>query len=101
MFQLATWIFKTTVFAIVVLILGHYVKLNGQSVSDQVRTQLSFAERILSGGSHKFRELSAGVNRDARDGAGQSRRPQTSQSAEKIPPSERQRLRALLQELSR
>jgi hypothetical protein len=45
MFKLIGWILKATFFTAVVLVAAHYVTWNGKTVSDQVGSTLSSAEK--------------------------------------------------------
>ncbi len=45
MFKLIGWILKASVFALVILVASHLIKWNGRTVSDQVRSTLSSAEK--------------------------------------------------------
>lgn len=46
MFRLIGWIFKTVLFAAFILVVGQIIQWNGKSVSDQIKTGLSHAERV-------------------------------------------------------
>jgi hypothetical protein len=110
------WMIKLTLFSILVLVLGNYVHWNGKSVSDQVKTQLAHAERSQFAGS--IRRWTGNVTRDAKRGAhlqkaavlgGEENRKRSEgrtsmrseeRPQEKIQASERQKLRALIQELN-
>jgi len=39
------WVFKASLFAVVILVASHFVRWNGKTVSDQVRSTLSSAEK--------------------------------------------------------
>ncbi len=45
MFKLIGWIIKTALFAALILVVGQIIQWNGKSVSDQIKTGLSHAER--------------------------------------------------------
>lgn len=116
------WLAKITLFSILVLFLGNWVHWNGKTVSDQVKTQISHAER--SDFANSIRRWTGNVTQDVRKTARKSvhhkneaprsveeSSPETSvgetertsaevKPMEKIPSSERQKLRALIQELN-
>lgn len=83
------WMLKLAVFSLVVLILGNYVRWpsSGRTISDEVRTHLSHAERSAVAG--QVREWAGKVTEDARKGI-----------QEEISPSERQKLNTLIRELN-
>jgi hypothetical protein len=39
------WLVKASAFAVIVLIIGNYLRIGNKTVSDQVKTQLSHAEQ--------------------------------------------------------
>jgi hypothetical protein len=98
---------KISLFAIVVLVLGHYVRWNGRTVSDQVKSQLSHAER--TDWAEKVREVSDRITTPKSSAErAPNRAPKASVSNadeskldEEIASSERQKLKALIQELNR
>jgi hypothetical protein len=111
------WLIKITLFSILILVLGNWIHWNGRTVSDQVKTQISHAER--SGLASSIRRWTNNVAQDVRsEGHEEARktirhksenRPKEMEPAEasddvkpmeKIPSSERQKLRALIQELN-
>jgi hypothetical protein len=132
------WLVKITLFSILILVLGNWIQWNGKSVSDQVTTQISHAERsnianslrrwtgnvaqdMRSGATHKgarhkhevrSKEVSYQETEEVADASTESSQsasdtttssPTSSKEAkpmEKIRSSERQKLRALIQELN-
>jgi hypothetical protein len=121
------WLVKITLFSILILVLGNWIQWNGKSVSDQVKTQISHAERsniatsirrwtgnvtqdmrngaTRKGAHHKVETRAKEVSYQETEDAGTS--TESSQLAsgeakpmEKIQSSERQKLRALMQELN-
>jgi len=46
MFRLIGWVIKTALFAALILVVGQIIQWNGKSVSDQIKTGLSHAERV-------------------------------------------------------
>lgn len=112
------WLIKVTLFSIVILVLGNWIHWNGKTVSDQVKTQISHAER--SDIATSLRRWTGNVTQDVRtqsrktahrkepspeaslEGSGDATgRPSDEvKPMEKIPSSERQKLRALIQELN-
>lgn len=104
MFKLLGIIIKSGIFALIVLVLAHVVKVGDQTISDQVKTKLSHAERSEIAG--KVRSWAGKVSDDARQGfktqmkhTGQAPRAAAA-PAENISSSERQKLKDLLQELN-
>lgn len=110
MLSLIKWVIKSAIFAAIVLIAANLVKWDGKTISDQVKTQLSHAERADL--TSKVKIWAGSVTSDARRGA--SRRPGSPAIAptvsegrtsaapprEQVDDSERQKLRALIRELN-
>jgi hypothetical protein len=117
------WVIKSAIFAVVVLILGNYLRVGGKTVSDQVRTQMSHAESAsssLGGAVTHVRGWADKLTGDAKKGAVRAPRsvggpvsqaPVVSRTAmnekedgtpssEEIPSSERQKLKALIRDLN-
>ncbi len=109
------WLIKITLFSLLILFLGNWIHWNGKTVSDQVKTQIAHAER--SDIATSIRKWTGNVTHDVRHQARKPARhasPETSDDTasyksgepaevtpmEKIPSSERQKLRALIQELN-
>ena len=109
------WLIKLTLFSILILVLGNSIHWNGKSVSDQVKTQIAHAKRSEFAGS--VRRWTGNVTQDAKRGArlqkaavmsgekqkrSEEKISERSQERpqEKIQSSERQKLRALIQELN-
>lgn len=103
MFKLLGWMVKVTLFAAAVLILGNIVRIKGRTLSDQVRTEMAHAEK--SEIATRARKLAGQITEDAREGysgrikAGAA--PAKERDAEEFFSSERQKLKALIQELNR
>lgn len=96
------WCIKVTLFAGVILVLGNWIKWGNKTVSDQVKTQISHAERSdIAGALKKWTNT---VTDEAKNGAAKSslfeKRRSEVRPQERIPSSERQKLRALIQELN-
>ncbi len=125
MFKAIGWVIKLTFFAALVLVLGNWLEFGGKTVSDQVRTHLSHAER--SDVASRVKKWATNLTDEAREGAKkrplknhapaagntgaqtQSMAPAASSDqpnataeahVEKLPSTERQKLRALIQELN-
>jgi hypothetical protein len=108
------WLIKLTLFSVLILVLGNWIQWKGKSVSDQVKTQISHAER--SDFANSIRRWTGDVAQDARKGARRksvrsvsveeetevtSEEPHpAAKPMESIHSSERQKLRALIQELN-
>ncbi|MGZ3699951.1 MAG: hypothetical protein ACXVCH_17800 [Bdellovibrionota bacterium] len=88
------WAVKVAVFAAVVLVLGNRIRIGSKTVSDQVRTGLAHAERSEIAGD--MRDWATKLTQDARRGL----QKKSLAPREEIPSSERQKLRALIQELN-
>jgi hypothetical protein len=71
MLKLLGWILKATLFAALVLVASHLITWNGKSVSDQVRSGLSSAERAVPAGQtlKTVKRKSRALVEDARDAA--------------------------------
>lgn len=83
MLNVIGWTIKVTVFAVVVIVASHVVRWKGETISDQVRAQLSHAETRIA-----LPNAIAPVLK-------------TEAPRHEIPRSERQKLRALIGELNR
>jgi hypothetical protein len=111
------WLFKTALFAALVLILGNSVNWHGRTISDQVKLQLSHAERSDLAGKLKdwtadtkpYRDsLKRETTREAKRLIHLRPRPSVASNesspggepSEQLPSSERQKLRALIRELN-
>lgn len=117
MFKMIGWMIKTSLFALAILVLGSMIRWNGETLSDQVKTGIAHAEP--SRVAEKIKRWASGLVDDARDTARRAvgsqnpsrreryRRPQAEAieaAAEEdgdISPTERQKLRALIEELNR
>lgn len=98
-------IIKVGFFSAAVLILGHYIRWGGETVSDQVKIRVSHAENSATAGKIRgwTRELIDDAHQAAQnlEKSGARRIPGSPpSSAEKIAPTERQKLRALIRELN-
>lgn len=101
MLKLMGWMMKCTILSIVVLVLGNWVQWDGKTVSDQIKTQLSHAEKSEWAGD--VRHWASQVTQDARVGI-QKKSSYVTRSThsndEEITASERQKLRSLIRELN-
>ncbi len=96
MLRLIGWAIKLGLFAAIVLVLGHVVTWKGQTISDQVKTQISHAERMdLVGQVKHWTNKTLGEERGAHGAPSNGK-----QKDEQILSSERQKLKALIQELN-
>lgn len=127
MLRAISWLVKASVFALIVLIVGNTFKVGNKTINDQVKTQLSHAERAEVVGEVKDwarqitsdqkagieKKISAernallGASRNALANATKAEpaqaRPKIAPritANEEIPSSERQKLRALMRELN-
>jgi hypothetical protein len=101
MLRVMGYLFKLTLFSILILVLGNVLRWDGKTISDQVRLQMSHAER--SGLFGTVRNWADRVTYDTRKGFQQKTGHSLSESSESedISPSERQKLKALIRELNR
>jgi hypothetical protein len=112
MIRALVWLLKVSLFSIVILILGNWLKIGNRTISDQVKTELAQAER--SEIASKLRSWASQVTTDSKMGSqikarieqytGSSAGPNGGSpdhsSVERISQSERQKLKSLLQELN-
>jgi hypothetical protein len=101
MFKLFGWILKAALFSGVVLIAAHYITWDGKTVSDQVGSSLSSAEK--SAPLKTIRKKSRALIRSAKETASHvgvsaaKRAEETSGKLdEKIPADDREKLQALI-----
>jgi hypothetical protein len=118
MLNVAWKVVKLTLFALLVLTLGSLIHIRGRTVSDQIRTGLSQAERSVSLPSMpelswpkqlpklpNLSETAESLQKKIRASEENLRKPQSDQTnaseQTEIAPSERQKLRALIRDLNR
>ena len=121
MFKLMGFFVKITLFSSMILVLGQLIHWNGKTVSDQVRTHLSQAQR--SSAVKRARGVAVDLADDVAIGAAKARTAaqeaansithssalangptspvSDENSGQEIAPTERQKLRSLIQELNR
>ena len=104
MLKAVGFIIKLFLFSIFVLAVGNWLRWDGKTISDQVKSQLSHAED--SGVADEIRGWTRKITDDARAGFDKkqmkvSRSEAAAPSSEQIPSSERQKLKALIKELNR
>lgn len=97
MFKLIGTLLKVTLFAIVILVLANVFEWRGKTISDQVKTQLSHAERLPV--THQVKRWAGGLVKDSNTGA-QNRARQKDTDLDQITASERQKLKSLIEELN-
>jgi hypothetical protein len=93
------WFIKAGFFAIVILIASHFITWNGRTVSDQVRSTLSSAERVMPGTStmKSVKKKSRSLVEDAKEAAGKIGIGETGKIRdEAIPSEDREELQALI-----
>lgn len=107
MFKPFFFVLKLTFFTAFILIFSHIVEWNGKTVSDQVRSQMSSAQRTTDWiGDMKDKALKwmGGIGSDSalEDKKPRSKPVQKSSfsRSNEFTPTERQKLRALIQELN-
>lgn len=92
---------KTILFAIIILVLGNWLKWDGKTLSEQVKEQMThpnyvnYFKRFQQKSSDLFNDL----HHTAPHNTHETRTPARS-AYEEISPSEKQKLRALIQELN-
>lgn len=100
MFSLFSSIIKISLFTVVILLLGNSIHIGGRTVSDQIRIGLSQVERGPIG--DKVKAWSAVLTSDMKKGAAKiSTAPGSHvQHQEKLEPSERLKLKKLIEDLN-
>ena len=110
MFRLIGSLLKLCVLSVVILVIGNWVRWDGKTVSDQIKTHLSHAER--AGVTVKVKNWAADMIQDAHEGAVSAKKAVSRVSStkksetkdtyeiEEIPTSERQKLHALMGDLN-
>jgi len=128
MFKLMGFLMKTALFALLILIMGQIIRWNGRTVSDQVKSHLAQAKRstavqdavrgAVKGATRTARSVAGDLADDVTIGAAKARAvaneaaqsvtaeiPKVDEEAKdlgrEIAPTERQKLRTLIQELNR
>lgn len=101
------WVVKVAVFSIIVLALGNWIHWRGRTISDQVKTNISHAEQLTGEMTENAKTWVVEKKRqaenalvDAKESAQDSIKEKTQDAPERIAPSERQKLRALIRELN-
>ncbi|MDR3608558.1 MAG: hypothetical protein P4M08_14435 [Oligoflexia bacterium] len=122
MLKLIGWLIKASLFAAVVLVLGNLIHWRGQTVSDQVKTQLTRAEKSPTARkiAKEAKDVTLGYTNDINTktksvwprsaveryhaSSGSPERAEAARkqdpSPERIAPSERQKLRSLIHDLN-
>lgn len=89
------WFLKASLFAVVVLVASHFVKWNGKTVSDQVRSTLSSAEK--SPAVKSVTKKSKALLNEAKDAAGDVIETSEAPTSEtEIPAADKVELQALI-----
>lgn len=96
MLKILGWILKASLFSLLVLVAAHYITWDGKTVSDQVASTLSSAER--SSPIKKIHRGSEGLIRNMKKATRRIGIEHSSSSLEKeaIPANDRARLQALI-----
>ena len=93
---------KILFFSIIVLVIGNWIHWNGRTVSDQIKVQMSNAER--SDVFHRFQSWSKTLADDAKKRIHPQNKSNLKSSdslnIDEIPPTEREKLRALIRDLN-
>jgi len=106
MLRLIGWTLKVTAFAVLVLVLANWIRWDGKTISDQVRTQMSHAEDLsiletIKGWAEKLTlDARKGSTRKRSSGTSAAMKGSREEAGNDIPSSERQKLRALIRELN-
>jgi hypothetical protein len=114
MLKLVSMLIKLALFSVLILVLGHYIHMDGRTVSDHVKSHLSQAEGSTI--ARQLRTWAGSLAEDARSGHSRisgvaqglenkvgmkvEDNIRTSSAAAERAPSERQKLRALIRELN-
>ena len=104
MFRIIGIILRFGILALIILDLGNLIQWRGKTISDQVKTHMSHAERSPLLGEVKT--WSGKVLRDSENGIRKNlkniemKNASSASEGDEIPPSERQKLRALIRELN-
>lgn len=93
MFKLVGWCLKAALFTAVVLVASHYITWDGRTVSDQVRSSLSSAER--SAPLRAAKRQSRALLDDAKDAAANVGIRDEKKDG-KIPEEDREELQAVI-----
>ncbi len=124
MFKLMGFLMKTALFALLILVMGQVIRWNGRTVSDQVKSHLAQAQRstavqdAMKGATRTARNVAGDLADDVKLGAAKAQAvaneaaqsvtsglPKVDEEAKdlgrEIAPTERQKLRSLIQELNR
>lgn len=96
MFKIVGFFLKLTVFSLLVLVIGNWLRWDGITISDQIKLKMSHAED--TGLFDSVRDWADQLTHDAKRGFHKKLGQISSQ--EEIPSSERQKLRALIRELN-
>ena len=95
MFKLIGWVIKASLFAVVILVASHFITWNGRTVSDQVGSTMSSAERSPS--LRTVKKKSARMIEDARSAAENALRSEhKAEKKDAIPHEDKEELRALI-----
>ena len=102
------WAMKIAIFSIIVLALSNWIHWRGRTISDQVKTNISHAERLSGEAAEnaknwvqeKKRQAESAWDGSAQESAQDSIKEKSQDAPERIAPSERQKLRALIRELN-
>lgn len=89
------FIFRVSLYTLVVLMLGNWIEWKGRTLNDQIKYGMAHAERTSV--FRQMRNWANDITREAKVGF-QKKEAETS---EEIPASERQKLHVLIQDLNR
>lgn len=101
MLKVIGWILKASFFTVLVLVAAHYITWDGKTVSDQVNSTLSHADK--SAPVRTISKKSKSLIRDAKDAAsrvgvkhGSESKAEVPKQADGIPSADRESLQALI-----
>lgn len=97
------WILiKCALFSIVIVVLANWIQWKGKTVSDQIKIQMAHAERtdLVTKVRTWTKNLADDATRGAMNKLEYEKKKLENQGAESIPPSEKQKLRSLIQDLN-
>lgn len=96
MLKILGFLLKFTIFSLLILVLGNWLRWDGKTISDQVKLRMSHAEEAGILGTVKG--WADRVTHDAKQGF--KRKMTEMPMQEEISPTERQKLKALIRELN-
>lgn len=101
MFKLGWRVIKLTLFALIIVIVANLIQWKGITISDQIKLQMAKTEQaeVVS----QVKAWTKQLTRDAREGVLERSKnsEETNQTSETFSPSEKEKLRSLLNDLNK